>query len=254
MRAKLEKPRLDQNVATDVAIANRFKPEYKKKPIRSYVVRNGRITNDQHRALENVWLNYRLSLFSGAPKSWQEVFQREAPVILEIGFGMGDSLLTMAKNEPDKDFVGIEVYAPGAGRLVRAASDNGLTNLKIYLADAVDVLQDCIPEQSLSRIQIYFPDPWQKRKHHKRRLVQTSMVEKVYRGLVPDGTFHLATDCQSYAEHMIQEIDRVGGLENAAQHGEYCPRPISRPETKFERRGRELGHRVWDLVYRRIST
>lgn len=254
MRARRVKSVINRNVTVDVAIANQFKPEYKKKSIRSYVVRNGRITNDQHRALENIWVHYRLSLFAGAPRSWQEIFHREAPVILEIGFGMGDSLLIMAKNEPDKNFIGIEVYAPGAGRLVRAAFDSGVTNLKIYLADAVDVLQDCMPEQSLSRVQIYFPDPWQKRRHHKRRLVQIGLVEKVYRAMVPGGTFHLATDCQAYAEQMVDEIGRVTGFENTAQHGPYCPRPISRPETKFERRGLKLGHLVWDLMYRRISS
>jgi tRNA (guanine-N7-)-methyltransferase len=238
-------------VVVDVAIATQFKPEYKEKPVRSYVVRNGRITHNQQRAMENIWPNFRLSLFSGAPRSWQEIFHREAPVILEIGFGMGDSLLAMAKNEPDKDFIGVEVYVPGAGRLVRAAADNGMTNLKVYLADAVDVLQDCVPAQSLSRVQIYFPDPWQKRKHNKRRLVKTDLVEKIHRALIPGGTFHLATDCQAYAEQMIQEIGRIKGLENTAVHGLFCQRPNSRVETKFERRGLKLGHRVWDLVYRR---
>lgn len=229
-----------------------FRPEYKKKPVRSYVIRSGRMTEGQQKALDNHWPQYRLSLFDGAPVSWQEVFQRDAPRVLEIGFGMGDSLLEMTINEPDKDFIGIEVHVPGAGRLVSNAADHNVSNLKIYLADAVDVLDDCIAAQSLSRVQIYFPDPWHKTKHIKRRLVQAALVEQIRDKLVPGGVFHLATDWQPYAEQMLKVINGVSGFENMAQEGQYCPRPAYRPETKFERRGLKLGHGVWDLIYQRI--
>jgi tRNA (guanine-N7-)-methyltransferase len=232
---------------------NQFKPEHKKKSIRSYVVRSGRMTEGQLKALENHWQQYRLSLFDGAPGSWAEVFQREAPLVLEIGFGMGDSLLEMAINEPDKDFIGIEVYPPGAGRLVSNAVEKGISNLKVYLADAVDVLDDCISEQSLSRVQIYFPDPWHKKKHNKRRLVQMALVEKIRDKLMVGGVFHLATDWQPSAEQMLEVTDKVAGFENTAQQGGYSVRPEYRPKTKFERRGLKLGHGVRDLVYQRTS-
>ncbi|RLA46663.1 MAG: tRNA (guanosine(46)-N7)-methyltransferase TrmB [Gammaproteobacteria bacterium] len=232
---------------------NRFSPEFKKKSIRSYVVRSGRITAGQLKALESHWQQYRLSLFDAAPGSWQEVFHRQAPVVLEIGFGMGDSLLALAISQPDMDFVGIDVYPPGAGKLVSQAVEHGVSNLKIYLADAVDVIDDCIPEQSLSRVQIFFPDPWHKKKHHKRRLIQTTLVEKIYCKLIPGGLLHLATDWQPYAEHMVDVIEGVAGFKNMAQQGVYSQRPDFRSETKFERRGRKLGHGVWDLVYKRTA-
>ena len=211
------------------------------------------MTEGQLKALENHWQQYRLSLFDGARASWPEVFQREAPLVLEIGFGMGDSLLEMATNEPDKDFIGIEVYPPGAGRLVSNAVDKGISNLKVYLADAVDVLDDCISEQSLSRVQIYFPDPWHKKKHKKRRLIQMPLVEKIRDKLMVGGVFHLATDWQPYAEQMLEVTNKVAGFQNTAQQGGYSVRPEYRPETKFERRGLKLGHGVWDLVYQRTS-
>lgn len=227
-------------------------PEYKKKPVRSYVIRSGRITAGQTRALQQYGWQYRLSLFAGTVSCWQTVFHRAAPVVLEIGFGMGDSLSEMVANEPDKDFIGIEVHTPGAGRLVNTVAEAGLTNLRVYLADAVDVLNDCIPEQSLARVQIYFPDPWHKTKHHKRRLVQTSLAEQIWQKLEPGGIFHLATDWQPYAEHMVEAIGAVAGLQNMAQQGVYCSRPDFRPATKFERRGLKMGHGVWDLMYQRI--
>ncbi len=232
---------------------NPIRPEYKKKPVRSYVIRSGRMTEGQQKALDEHWLEYRLSLFDGAPASWHEVFQRDAPRVLEIGFGMGDSLLEMAINEPDKDFIGIEVHLPGAGRLISNAVDKNVSNLKIYLADAVDVLEDCIAEQSLSRIQIYFPDPWHKRKHAKRRLIQTDLVERLCTRLEPGGILHIATDWQDYAEHIAKVVNVVSGFQNMAEVGQYCPRPAYRPETKFERRGLKLGHGVWDLMYKRRS-
>lgn len=227
-------------------------PEYKKKSVRSYVVRSGRMTDGQIRALEAHWPRYGLSLLDGRPTSWANVFQREAPLVLEIGFGMGASLLQMAIAEPEKDFIGIEVYPPGVGRLLAAAAKLDIDNLRVYLADAVDVLEDCIDAQGLARAQIYFPDPWHKKKHHKRRLVQKPLIEKLVSKLVKGGILHLATDWQSYAEHMVEVLETIPSLENMAQPGPYSLRPAYRPQTKFEHRGLDLGHGVWDLLYRRI--
>jgi tRNA (guanine-N7-)-methyltransferase len=233
--------------------ATNFRPEYKKKSIRSYVLRSGRMTEGQQRALEQHWPNFRLSLFAGPIADWAAVFGRVAPVVLEIGFGMGDSLLSMAQNEPDKDFVGIEVYPPGAGRLVNRAAELGLSNLRIYLADAMDVLDDCIPDGSLHRVQLYFPDPWHKKKHNKRRIVRQAFVDKIGVKLAAGGQFHMATDWQPYAEHMVEVMLETEGFVNIAGEAVYSPRPDYRPITKFEKRGQRLGHGVWDLLYRRES-
>ncbi len=244
-------PGTELSLAGAMTVKNPFSPEHKKKPIPSYVVRSGRMTDGQRKALSGHWSQYRLSLFDGPPASWQQVFQREAPLVVEIGFGMGDSLLDMAANEPENNFIGIEVYPPGAGRLVSKVVERGISNLKIYLADAVDVLDDCIAEQSLSRLQIYFPDPWHKKRHHKRRLVQAPLVEKIHTKLKVGGVFHLATDWQPYAEYMVEVINQVSGFYNLAERPPYCARPAYRPQTKFERRGLKLGHGVWDLIYQR---
>jgi tRNA (guanine-N7-)-methyltransferase len=218
--------------------------------VRSYVVRAGRITEGQRQAFTDHWGRYGLSLYDGRV-DWSAIFHRSAPVVLEIGFGMGDSLAEMVEAEADKDFVGIEVHPPGVGRLLNRAAERGLHNLRIYMADAIDVLDDCIPEQSLDRVQIYFPDPWPKKRHHKRRLVQPAFVEKIRRKLVPGGLLHLATDWEDYAQHMLAVIDPLPGLENLAGPGEFSERPSFRPLTKFERRGRNLGHGIRDLLYRR---
>ncbi|MDO3383199.1 tRNA (guanosine(46)-N7)-methyltransferase TrmB [Gilvimarinus algae] len=225
-----------------------FRPEYKKKSIRSFVIRAGRMTDGQKKAFERYWPVYGLSLFSG-PIEPREAFGREAPLVLEIGFGMGDSLRTMAEQETDKDFIGIEVHPPGVGRLIHTAGEAGVTNLKVYMADATDVLSDCIADNSLTRLQIYFPDPWHKKKHNKRRIVQPEFVQHILRKLKPGGVLHLATDWENYAEHMKEVMDAAEGYSNTQADGGYSPRPDYRPITKFEKRGERLGHGVWDLVY-----
>ncbi len=230
-----------------------IRPEYKPKAIRSYVIRAGRITEGQRAAFDDCWPRYGLSLHDGA-LDFEATFGREAPRVLEIGFGMGDSLLTMAQQEPDKDFIGIEVHPPGVGRLIKGAADAGLSNLRVYMADAIDVLDDCIPVASIDRFQLYFPDPWHKKKHHKRRIVQPPFVEKVRTRLAPDGLFHLATDWQNYAEHMQEVMEAAPGFANAVAPGQYAQRPEYRPVTKFEQRGARLGHGVWDLLYRRAAS
>ena len=234
-----------------------IKPEFKKlspgkRSIRSFVVRGGRMTQGQRNAFERWWPEYGLSLHNGALDS-AEAFGRSAPLVLEIGFGMGDSLLAMAGAEPDKDFIGIDVHPPGAGRLVNNAGKRQLANLRCYLADANDVLEDCIADRSLARVQLYFPDPWHKKKHHKRRILQSSFAQQIRRKLALGGVFHMATDWQNYAGHMLEVMEAAEGYRNAAGAGQYSPRPEFRPITKFEKRGERLGHGVWDLIYTRTG-
>lgn len=230
-----------------------IRPEYKTKSIRSYVIRAGRITEAQRRAFDCHWPHYGLSLFAG-PANWPDLFGRRAPVVLEVGFGMGDSLLAMAAAEPDKDFVGLEVHPPGVGRLINGAALQGIDNLRVYMADALDVLQDCIVDNSLARVQVYFPDPWHKKKHHKRRIIQPPFVEIIRKKLEPGGLLHLATDWQPYAEHMLAVMRRASGFRNLAEHGGYHLRPEFRPRTKFELRGQRLGHGVWDLLFEKTGS
>ncbi len=225
-----------------------FKPEYKKKAIRSYVLRTGRMTDGQHGAFEAYWPQFGLSLHDGLLQA-DICYEVPQPLVLEIGFGMGDSLLQMAQDEPDKNFIGIEVHPPGVGRLLNNAGKAGIQNLKIYMADATDVLEDCIPPQSLHRFQLYFPDPWHKKKHHKRRIVQPEFIDRVTGKMQSGGLVHLATDWENYAEHMLEVLSANPALENTAPH--YAPRPSFRPTTKFEMRGERLGHGVWDLVFRK---
>lgn len=227
-----------------------MKTEFKKKTIRSYVIRGGRMTEAQEKAFQQWWPVYGLSLHDGMI-DLAEVFGRSAPLVVEVGFGMGDSLLEMAMAEPDKNFIGIEVHPPGVGRLINEAGKSGVKNLRVYLADALDVLDDCIPKQSADRFQLYFPDPWHKKKHTKRRIVQSAFIEKVHALLTEQGVFHMATDWEHYAEHMMEAMSQEQGFENQA--GEYCysERPEYRPITKFEKRGTRLGHGIWDLLFLR---
>lgn len=225
-----------------------MKPEFKKKTIRSFVIRGGRMTDGQKKAFDRWWPQFGLSLFDG-PIQPGQVFDREAPLVVEVGFGMGDSLLEMAKDEPDKNFIGIEVHPPGVGRLINGAGDNALSNLKVYMADAKDVLDDCIPDESIDRFQLYFPDPWHKKKHHKRRIVQPEFVSNIAKKIKPGGMLHFATDWEHYADHMMEVLCLSSEFENAAPEYHFSPKPDFRPETKFERRGERLGHGVWDICF-----
>jgi tRNA (guanine-N7-)-methyltransferase len=229
-----------------------IKPEFKPKSIRSFVIRAGRITAGQKQAFDTAWPSYGLSLFAGAIQPTQ-IFGREAPLVLEIGFGMGDSLLEMAINEPDKNFIGIEVHPPGVGRLIHLAAKQELKNLRVYMADAMDVLEDCIPDQSIDRLQLYFPDPWHKKKHNKRRIVQPAFIQALKPKLKLGGHFHMATDWQAYAEQMAEVMAAAEGFKNttAESTATYVERPDYRPITKFEKRGARLGHGVWDLIFER---
>lgn len=229
-----------------------MRPEYRKKDIRSYVVRAGRMTEGQRNAFDTCWPFYGLSLEHGLIDI-ETVFGRQAPLVVEIGFGMGDSLLEMAAAAPDTDFIGIEVHPPGVGRLIAGARERGITNLRVYLADATDVLNECIPAASLHRLQLYFPDPWHKKKHNKRRIVQPKFIQLIRQRLAPEAVLHMATDWQPYAEQMLEVLEQAEGFVNAVAKREYSPRPSYRPLTKFEKRGERLGHGVWDLLYKKIG-
>lgn len=227
-----------------------IKPEFKPKPIRSFVIRAGRMTDGQRGAFEEHWTTYGLSLFGG-PLSPEAVFGNRHPLALEVGFGMGDSLLAMALAEPEMNFIGIEVHPPGVGRLINNAAKEGVKNLRVYMADAKDVLDDCVPDGALARFQLYFPDPWHKKKHHKRRIVQPEFVALICRKLAPGGLLHMATDWQNYAEQMLEVLRAEPALRNTAQ--DFATRPDFRPRTKFEARGERLGHGVWDLLFEKIA-
>lgn len=220
--------------------------------IRSFVVRAGRMTEGQQRALTDNWPTYGLEMKNG-PIDPATLFGDSRPVTLEIGFGMGDSLLEMAKRNPEKGFIGIEVHPPGVGRLLGRAAEEGVTNLRVYCEDAVEVLAQCIPDGSLAGLQLFFPDPWPKKRHHKRRIVQPAFAEAVRQKLSIGGTFHMATDWQPYAEHMMEVMSAAPGYRNQAGEGEYSPQPEWRPVTKFQRRGEKLGHGVWDLIFERVE-
>jgi tRNA (guanine-N7-)-methyltransferase len=218
--------------------------------VRSFVLREGRLTTGQQRALDSLWPRLGLERSAG-PLDPQAVFGRDAPQVLEIGYGMGQSLVQMAAAEPDKDFIGIEVHRPGVGALLMATEEAEVSNLRSYCDDAVEILELCIPDASLARVQLYFPDPWHKKKHHKRRIVQPAWVQLVQRKLAPGGVLHMATDWQDYAEHMLAVMQAESGWINQSEDQTFVPRPAWRPETKFERRGARLGHGVWDLLYQR---
>jgi len=217
--------------------------------IRSFVRRDGRMTDGQKRALEVLLPVFGLKLQDGMI-NLENIFKRQAKTNLEIGFGSGYSLLEMAKNFPDENFIGIETHLPGVGILLHGSEAEALDNVRVYYADAVEVLQQCIPDHSLDVVQIFFPDPWPKRKHHKRRLIQENFIKMILPKLKSNGTIHLATDWQHYAEHMMQVLSQIVGLKNVAGVGEYADRSSQRPiVTKFEQRGRQSGREIWELQF-----
>ena len=218
--------------------------------IRSFVKREGRLTAGQQKALDTQWPAFGID-YSDQLLNLDQVFGRQAPRILEIGFGNGDSLWQMALANPDKDYLGIEVHRPGVGHLLHLIESSDISNLRISNHDAVEVLKTQIPDTSLDRLQLFFPDPWHKKKHHKRRIVQTDFVTLVANKLKPGGLFHLATDWQHYAEHMLRVLEQCELFENLSEDNSFVERPQQRPLTKFEQRGQRLGHGVWDLVFKR---
>ncbi len=220
------------------------------RPIRSFVLRAGRLGSGQQRALRELGPRY-LVPYQPGPADWPALFGRDAPRVLEIGFGMGQATAQIAAARPDLDFIGVEVHAPGVGALLREIDERGLCNLRLLRHDAVEVLQQMIAPASLAGVHIYFPDPWHKKRHHKRRLIQPALVELLASRLAPGGWLHCATDWQHYAEQMLEVLGACPALVNSAEG--YAPRPELRPLTKFEARGLKLGHGVWDLYYRRAD-
>lgn len=225
---------------------------YKARRIRSFVLRSGRMTAGQQAAYDLHWSNKGLLLDNGLI-DYQQVFGRSAPIVLEIGFGMGASLVEMAKANAAEDYLGIEVHVPGVGKLLHSMEEHSVENIRVYCDDAVEVLQQCIADNSLDRIQIYFPDPWHKKKHHKRRLIQAQFVQSLRTKLKVGGVIHLATDWEHYAEHMMEVMEAAEGFDNQAEQYCFSSRPDYRPITKFEKRGERLGHGVWDLLFKKIS-
>ena len=218
------------------------------RPIRSFVLRAGRMTAGQERGWSFGFPKFGLKALNG-PLNWESNWETRGPRIIEIGFGMGDSLLTMAETSQESRFLGIEVHTPGVGRLLGQALERDIKNIRVYAEDAMVVLDECIPKGSVDILQIYFPDPWHKKKHHKRRLIQPAFIAKSAELLASGGRIHLATDWMPYAEDMLTVLQAESTLRNTSETGEYVPRPASRPETKFERRGTKLGHGVRDLVF-----
>ena len=217
--------------------------------IRSFIRRQGRITAAQAKALEDLWPAYGL-----APDQRLDaptIFGRVAPLVLEIGFGNGDSLATMAAENPACDYIGIEVHRPGVGHLLLKIEAQGVGNVRVYCADAIDILTRCVADASLDRLQLFFPDPWHKKRHNKRRIVNAEFLALVCRKLKPGGIFHAATDWEPYAEHMAETLATCPALQSLTADSPFSPRPDYRPLTKFESRGQRLGHGVWDLLYRR---
>lgn len=217
--------------------------------IKSYVLRAGRVSNRQQQGLD-LWLQeYELSVDTQSTWDLSKEFGQAEEVIVEIGFGMGASLLAMALNNPKKNYIGIEVHRAGVGSFAADLHDHQLKNVRIVAHDAVEVFQNKIQDNSLSGIQIFFPDPWHKKRHNKRRLIQQDFIALLVKKLKLGGFIHCATDWQEYAEHMLQVLSSDVHLKNLQENGDYSPRPDSRPLTKFELRGERLGHGVWDLIF-----
>ena len=218
--------------------------------VRSFVLRQGRFTDAQQRAFDDQWPRFGLD-YSGQHRDFDAAFGRKAKRILEIGFGNGEALRFSAQHDPARDHIGIEVHAPGVGRLLNALADDDARNVRLYHHDAVEVLEHEIADGSLDEIRIYFPDPWHKKRHHKRRLVNPEFAALLVRKLAVDGRLHLATDWQDYAEQMWDVLDATNGIANRAGLRGAVPQPDWRPQTHFETRGQKLGHGVWDLLYDR---
>ena len=218
--------------------------------VRSFVTRAGRITPAQQRALAELWPKYGLE-FTPQPLELRTLFARAVPCTIEIGFGNGDNLLRLAGAHPERDFLGIEVHRAGIGRLLLALEAQQLRNVRIVCHDAVEVLVAQVPPLSVQEILILFPDPWPKKRHHKRRLLQPAFAALAASRLAAGGQLRLATDWEPYAQHMLETLNASAALENLAADGGFVPRPSEREPTRFERRGERLGHEVWDLAYRK---
>ena len=218
--------------------------------IRSFVRREGRLTPGQERALEELWPQFGIDEGEDL-LNLPQLFGRDAPIVFEIGFGNGSSLAEMAENQPGTNFIGVEVHRPGVGQLLNLIDKKGLTNLRVACTDAVELLKHRIADNALDRVQLYFPDPWHKKRHHKRRIIQPAFVNLLTKKIKSGGYLHMATDWQHYAEQMLDDLSGSNDFINCADTGGYIARPDYRPLTKFEQRGQRLGHGVWDLLFKR---
>ncbi len=224
------------------------KVDLRHRPIRSFVLRQGRVSNAQQRSLDTLLPKYGIS-YSAQALDLDHAFGRSAPKILEIGFGMGDTTAYIASNHPQNDYLAIEVHAPGVGSLLKQIDAQGLSNIRVIQHDAVEVMQHMLPDNALDGVHIFFPDPWHKARHNKRRLIQSPFISQLVKKIRPGGYLHAATDWQDYAEQILAVFSAEPLLENSAEG--YAPKPAYRPLTKFENRGIKLGHGVWDIVFRR---
>lgn len=220
--------------------------------VRSFVVRNGRMTTAQQRALDELLPVYGVE-FSDIPVVPEQHYPDSQPLWVEVGFGNGDAMLSIAGQFPDVNYLGIEVHAPGVGHALAGIQSNGLENVRVIRHDAFEVLAS-LPAASISRLLVFFPDPWPKKRHHKRRILQQEFLDIASGALTADGVIHCATDWQEYAEAMMEVLDQQTWLKNSAGAGEYANKPDYRPATRFEQRGRRLGHQVFDLVHQHIGT
>lgn len=216
------------------------------RPVRSYVVRGGRLTPSQKEAMDTHWTAFGLAC--DQPVDRESIFGRQAELVFEIGFGMGDSLVAMAAAHPERDYIGIDVHPPGIGTILRDINTAGLKNLRVMQGDANVALAQCFPDHTLDRVQIFFPDPWHKKRHHKRRLIQPAFVQNLAGKMRPGGVLHLATDWENYAQQMMEVMSAAQDYANLSGVGQYAVEH-ERVETKFERRGKRLGHGVWDLLF-----
>ena len=219
------------------------------RPIRSFVLRQGRMSPAQTRAFETLGPKFIVPFEAGRPLNYASLFGRNMETIVEIGFGMGESTAAIASLLPEKNFIGIEVHTPGVGALLKLVDERQLSNLRVVQHDAVEVLKEMIPDQSLAGFHIFFPDPWPKKRHHKRRLVQPELVKILVQKLGTGGYIHLATDWGEYAQQMLEVLQAEPALKNTAK--DFAPRPDYRGTSGFERKGLAKGHDVWDLVFRR---
>lgn len=223
--------------------------ERPRRRVRSFVLREGRLTPGQQRAFDTLWPRWGLD-FRPEPLDLATLFGNTNPAYLEIGFGNGESLAQMARRHPDRNYLGVEVHRPGVGHLLLKLEEFGCDNVRLIRHDAVEVVQQMLPAACLSGVYLFFPDPWHKKRHHKRRILQPTFVDALARVIRAGGLFHAATDWQDYAEQMLATLGADSRrFENATGAGGFCARPADRPLTKFERRGQRLGHGVWDLIF-----
>lgn len=225
-----------------------FSNSLKQRHIRSFVRRTGRVTTGQEHALTALWSTYGIDYLntdgSIQKLNFEQIFSNKAPIVLEIGFGNGEALLSMAEQYPEKNFIGIEVHPPGVGKVLSELKKRSINNVRLLQEDAILILQNSIAENTLSNVNLFFPDPWHKKRHHKRRILQTPFIELIKNKLISGGIFHMATDWEEYAEWSTELLDNTSGLQKVE-----VSIALTRPETKFERRGKKLGHGVWDLTY-----